>query len=281
MNHLKPFAIAGPAVISVSGGRTSGYMLRRVLEDNGGTLPPDVHAVFANTGREMPATLDFVRDMGAAWNVPITWLEFTARRKDGFRVVNHNSASRDGEPFAALLAAQSGWLPSPVQRSCTREMKIRTIKRWCQAHGWARWLNVVGLRADEPSRVTRAKQPSKDQWRTVTPLSDAGVTVSDVARFWRAQSFDLALAGRWEGNCDGCFLKGRAAIMRMAHDHPERMQWWANMEAIPRGKNNVKRRFRNDRENYETLLYAGQHQLFGYDETMIEGGEPCDGGCGV
>ena len=277
---MKPFNIAGPAIISVSGGRTSGYMLRRVMDAHGGTLPPDVHAVFANTGREMPATLDFVRDMGATWNVPIVWLEFTARRKDGFRVVNHNSASRDGKPFAALLSAQSG-LPNPVQRSCTTEMKIRTIKRWCQAQGWARWLNVVGLRADEPGRVTKAKQPRKDQWTMATPLADAGVTVSDVAVFWRAQPFDLALAGKWEGNCDGCFLKGRSAIIRMAHDHPERMQWWADMEAIPRGTNNVKRRFRSDRENYETLLYAGQHQLVGYDETMIEGGEPCDGGCGV
>jgi 3'-phosphoadenosine 5'-phosphosulfate sulfotransferase (PAPS reductase)/FAD synthetase len=275
-----PFAITGPAIISVSGGRTSGYMLRRVLDAHGGTLPPDVHAVFANTGREMPATLDFVRDMEAQWGQRIVWLEFTARRADGFREVSHNSASRGGEPFAALLAAQAA-LPNPVQRSCTTEMKIRTIKRWCMAQGWTHWLNVVGLRADEPGRVARTKQPRKDRWTVATPLADAGVTQPDVRDFWRAQSFDLGLRGAWEGNCDGCFLKGRAAILRMAHDHPERMQWWAEMEAIPRGTRGVNRRFRKDREDYAALLYAGQHQLVGYDETMIEGGEPCDSGCGI
>ena len=95
-----PFLIAGPAVISFSGGRTSAYMLRRILTAYGGTLPNDVVVCFANTGREMLATLDFVRDVGAAWNVPIVWLEY--RWEPGrhfYEVVSHNSASRAGEPF--------------------------------------------------------------------------------------------------------------------------------------------------------------------------------------
>ncbi len=276
-----PFAITGPAIISVSGGRTSGYMLRRVLDAHGGTLPPDVHAVFANTGREMPATIDFVRDIEAYWGQRIVWLEFTARRADGFREVNYNSASRDGEPFAALLAAQAA-LPNPVQRSCTQEMKIRTIKRWCIAQGWTHWTNIVGLRADEMRRVERTKGPRKERWTVATPLADAGVTQPDVAEFWHAQPYDLGLAGKWEGNCDGCFLKGRAAILRMAHDHPERMQWWADMEAIPRGTRGINRRFRKDREDYATLaaLVRDMPRL-PFDETMIEGGEPCDSGCGI
>lgn len=276
-----PYRIEGPAIVSVSGGRTSGFMLACILHANGGHLPENVHAVFANTGREMPATLDFVQAMQAHWNVPITWLEFTARKADGFKVVSHNSASRDGEPFAALLATQSA-LPNPVQRSCTAEMKIRTIKRWVMATlGWERWTNLVGLRADEPGRVERIKRPSRDRWTVVAPLATEGVTTADVAAFWRMQPFDLGLKGKWEGNCDGCFLKGRAAILRMAHDYPERMKWWAEMEAMPRGTKGINRRFRKDREDYATLLYAGQHQLVGYDETMIEGGEPCDAGCGI
>ncbi|WP_372918693.1 Nin-like protein [Sandarakinorhabdus sp.] len=279
---MDPFAISGPAIISVSGGRTSGYMLRRVLDAHGGALPAGVHAVFANTGREMPATLDFVHAMQTQWAVPIVWIEFTARRKDGYRIVNHNSASRAGEPFAALLAAQSG-LPNPVQRSCTTEMKIRTIKRWVIGDlEWSHWSNVVGLRADEPARVERTKQPRRDRWTVATPLADAGVTARDVAEFWRAQPFDLALAGRWEGNCDGCFLKSRAAILRMHADHPERMAWWAKMEAIPRGVAGRGRTFRADREPYGVMadLVRDMPRLR-FDETMIEGGQECGGGCGV
>lgn len=276
-----PFRITGPAIISVSGGRTSGYMLWCILQAHGGTLPPDVHAVFANTGREMPATLDFVRDMEAHWGQRIVWLEFTGRRKDGFREVNHNSASRDGTPFATLLAAQPA-LPNPVQRSCTQEMKIRTIKRWAVAQGMSHWSNVVGLRADEMHRVERTKRPTKERWTVATPLADVGVTQREVLDFWRPQPFDLSLGGKWEGNCDGCFLKGRAAILRMHADHPERMKWWADMEAIPRGTVGINRRFRKDRESYAALAdLVRDTPRLPFDETMIEGGEPCDAGCGI
>jgi 3'-phosphoadenosine 5'-phosphosulfate sulfotransferase (PAPS reductase)/FAD synthetase len=59
---MDPFHIEGPAVISFSGGRTSGLMLRRVLDAHGGTLPANVHVVFANTGLEREETLRFVDD---------------------------------------------------------------------------------------------------------------------------------------------------------------------------------------------------------------------------
>jgi len=281
-----PFRVEGPAIISVSGGRTSGYMLWRILQAHGGTLPAGVHAVFANTGREMPATLDFVRDMGVHWSVPIVWLEFTARRADGFLVVGHNSASRDGEPFAALLAAQSA-LPNPVQRSCTTELKIRTIKRWVLAElEWKNWTNVVGLRADEPKRVNRIrKQRRRDRWTMAMPLADAGTTRDDVMAFWRAEPFDLVLAGPWEGNCDLCFLKSRAAIMRMMADHPGRVGWWVEQEAVPRGKDGgTGRTFRIDRPRYSDLAQqvVEAHPRLPFDEGLIEGvGEGCDGGCGI
>ena len=47
-----PYRIAGPAVISFSGGRTSGYVLKHILDGHGGALPSDVRVVFANTGKE-------------------------------------------------------------------------------------------------------------------------------------------------------------------------------------------------------------------------------------
>ena len=53
------FAIDGPAYVSFSGGRTSGYMLRKILDAHGGVLPSNVHVIFANTGDELPPTLDF------------------------------------------------------------------------------------------------------------------------------------------------------------------------------------------------------------------------------
>jgi len=278
-----PFHLTGPAVVSFSGGRTSGYMLWRIIQAHGGTLPPDVVVCFANTGREMPATLDFVRDCGAAWNVPIHWLEYRwAPGGPSVVEVSHNSASRNGEPFEALLRSKS-MLPNPVSRFCTTELKIRTQKRFLRSLGWSHWTSAVGLRADEPTRVARAldrERTKKDRWHNVCPLAAAGVDEAEVFRFWRAQTFDLRLSGAWAGNCDGCFLKNRAALQRMWVDHPDRMAWWATMESVPRGAGRDAT-FRADREDYATMAATMRDQgrlPFDLNEPSL----PCDmAACGV
>ncbi len=96
-----PFRVDGQAVISFSGGRTSGYMLWRILQAHGGTLPADVHVLFANTGKEMPETLDFVNECSVRWNVPIAWIEYQSHEEpqQRWRVTSYESASRSGEPF--------------------------------------------------------------------------------------------------------------------------------------------------------------------------------------
>jgi 3'-phosphoadenosine 5'-phosphosulfate sulfotransferase (PAPS reductase)/FAD synthetase len=115
-----PYRIEAPALISFSGGRTSGFMLRCILEAFGGRLPEGIVAVFANTGKEMPQTLDFARDCSSAWNVDIVWLEYApeGEKQRKFRVVDHGSASRNGEPYEALLRERK-YLPNPVSRFCT------------------------------------------------------------------------------------------------------------------------------------------------------------------
>ena len=57
-------------MINVSGGRTSGYMLYHLLDACDGELPPDVVALFTNTGEEHDGTLAFLKEMGDRWNVP-------------------------------------------------------------------------------------------------------------------------------------------------------------------------------------------------------------------
>ena len=71
-NYILP---DGNIQISFSGGRTSGYMLHQILEANG-SLPDRVQVLFANTGREMPETLEFVRECQERWGVKITWVEY-------------------------------------------------------------------------------------------------------------------------------------------------------------------------------------------------------------
>lgn len=259
---LEPYILPeGNVQIAFSGGRTSAYMLRQIIDANGG-LPDRVQVTFQNTGREMPETLDFVAEVGDRWGVNVVWLEYRpgAAMHDwqfnavarafgyryaerfrlwwvpdprGFSEVSHNSASRDGEPFLALVLSKQ-YLPNQQTRFCTIELKIRTAKRYLVSLGWPRWVNATGIRADEPHRLNKPKP--KDRWTTWNPLAAAGRGRHHVAAFWQAQPFDLRLpnvgGNCWLGNCDGCFLKSEAHIAAFTRDFAERAAWWERVEAM-------------------------------------------------
>jgi 3'-phosphoadenosine 5'-phosphosulfate sulfotransferase (PAPS reductase)/FAD synthetase len=230
MAKANPYLIEGPALISFSGGRTSGFMLHEILRAHDGRLPDDVHVTFANTGKEREETLRFVHDCATNWNVRVRWLE---RREGGFEEVGFNSASRSGEPFAALIAKKK-YLPNAVTRFCTVELKIRVMRDFARSCGWDRWANVIGLRYDEGLRVLKAlarNDDAKERWVCAMPLSKAKVKRQDVMDFWSQQSFDLQLKS-YEGNCDLCFLKARAKLSAIIRENPGIERWWADMESV-------------------------------------------------
>jgi len=143
MHH--PLKITQPTCISFSGGRTSAYMLWRVLQANDG-LPADTVVCFANTGKEVEATLRFVRDCAAHWQVPIHWLEYMPM-EPGFMLVDFDRASRQGEPFETLIRKRQ-YLPNPVARGCTTYGERDIVNSACpmsNCHPRAA-ANAIGLR---------------------------------------------------------------------------------------------------------------------------------------
>lgn len=278
-----PFKIDGPTCISFSGGRTSAYMLWRVLQSNGG-LPPEAVVCFANTGKEDEATLRFVRDCGQQWSVPIVWVEY---RPDGYAVVDFDTASRNGEPFEAIIRKRN-YLPNPVTRFCTVELKIKVAAKYCRhSIGWDEWDNMVGIRADEPRRVAKIRARPSDGNKGVfriMPLADAGIGKHDVAAFWASQTFDLGLPNiggvTYHGNCDLCFLKGSSQIYSLIAEKPERAVWWAKQESNVTNASIVGGElFRKDRPSYAQMLAFTQAQAdaFGYAAAEADDGIECVG----
>ena len=245
MSHAhNPYQCAQEGVrylLHVSGGRTSGLLLYRVLDAYGGRLPPNVRAVFANTGKEHEKTLLFVREMERRWRVPIAWVEYVYRKearggmsdpKNTFRVVGYETASRRGEPFEMLIRAHR-MLPNAHKRMCTADLKVETAARFARVRlGWwrPRPHSILGIRYDEPRRWAKAIW---EQCRTAYPLVLDRVTEDDVKRFWAGQPFDLGIS-RDLGNCDLCFMKGRWKLMRLITQYPERADWWIEQERYRR-----------------------------------------------
>jgi len=267
---LNPYLIDTPATISFSGGRTSGFMLRKILDAFGGKLPDDVLVCFNNTGREHPKTYEFVRDVEAHWGCKIHWLEYRiVDDKPTFAEVTFETASRKGEPFDALIEHRK-MLPNPTSRFCTVELKIRTAARAIRARGWGEYTNAIGLRADERHRVARMRGDNKNEL-VAMPIADAGHTIDDVLAFWKEQPFDLMLPGGNNafGNCVGCFLKGYDKTLRLMREEPEHFEWWAEKERTVKSLGRVTgdgALFRADRPTYAQLMEIARTQsTFDFD----------------
>ena len=233
--YLIPVDSPWYVVANVSGGRSSAYMLERLLAAHGGELPPGCEAIFANTGKERAETLDFVAALTEQWGVPITWLEYAyvkgAKPARQYRIVSRETASLEGEPFAAMLEAER-WMPSTTKggRVCTSELKVATIDRYLfHRHGLTRrqTRKLIGFRFDEPRRW---KPALYQECEVGYPMVDAGVTAGDVAAFWQSQPFDLGIPSE-RGNCDCCYLKARPNLLATIRDEPSRADWWIEAES--------------------------------------------------
>lgn len=282
-------------------------MLYHILDAYDGKLPDDVHVIFTNTGKEREETLLFIQECSDRWGVPVVWLERDGMKPshERFRVVELETASRHGEPFDELIVEKQ-YLPNPVTRFCTVELKIRTMRDWAWSLGWKEWTNVIGFRADEANRLNKAMRSSgfaegkqlsllaprvpralkeytlkpHDAWNHPTaPMIKAGVSRQDVMDFWAAQPFDLRLQAH-EGNCDLCFLKGAGVSSAIIRDDPSRAKWWIDKERMPLSRvTGEGGKFRYDRPDFQHLLEGVLNQApldFGpFDDMMTCGWNGC------
>lgn len=253
----KDAAPSGMIVVNFSGGRSSAYMLRRLMQEHGGMLPDGWLVLFANTGKEREETLVFVHDIEQKWGVPIIWLEYRyyperkgrakGHEKNSYAVVDFETASRNGEPFEQLIRGHR-FLPNQRYRFCTQELKVDTFSRYLVAeHGQKAgraevkpkdgnpgkprtpnsWISLLGIRHDEPHRWSKRRgDPDIDM-----PLFDWKVTKAEVQRFWKGQNFDLGIPS-WQGNCDACFLKGKTTLVETFRQEPSVADWWLGMEHL-------------------------------------------------
>ena len=206
-------------VLNFSGGRSSAYMVKRLIDEGGEYL-----VTFQNTGKEIQQTLDFVNECDQRWKLNLVWLEY--RQPATFEVVCYKTASRNGEPFNQLLKQRPSSIPNQQFRFCTMELKIETLRRYLKSLGIIEYTSFNGIRYDEPRRWQKIKLNDYD---VELPLVKWKITKNDVLNWWEKQSFDLMVNEPY-GNCDGCFLKGKGKLSIIAKEKPELFDWWINVE---------------------------------------------------
>lgn len=216
-------------LISFSGGETSALMAKLILERMAGEYDV-IRTVFANTGQENEATLEFVARCDKAFGLNAVWIEAVTPPERGIgarcREVTFETASRDGKPFEDMIRKHG--IPGPSMPLCSKELKTRPITRWARENGWlpGTYDLAIGIRTDEMDRMS----PEAKRRRIIYPLvSRFPHTKPKVNEFWTAQPFRLNLKG-YQGNCKWCWKKSLRKHLTIisetpeAYDFPERME---------------------------------------------------------
>ncbi len=210
--------------VMVSGGRTSHYLAKRMIDD-AYWRNKNLGFAFANTGKEAEATLEFVNECDQRMNLGVVWVEAAVNPEYGkgtsYRVVNFKTASRNGEPFEAVI--QKYGISNVNFPHCTRELKAKPLNAYFRDKWGGNWAKALGFRFDELRRV-------KPQDKVVYPLVPWMVTIDEVRRFWNEQVFDLKLKD-YQGNCDLCWKKSLRKKLTVLKETPAVADWWAQMES--------------------------------------------------
>lgn len=215
-------------IVSVSGGRTSMYMLWWLLNEWEDRHNWEIIVVFANTGKEVEGTLFFVDECSQEWGVEIIWVEAVPVSEKGWaveaKIVNYETASRNGEPFEAMIKKLG--IPNAPAPFCSPQLKREAILAYARQIGWKDFAVAIGVRYDEADRVNRENKKQN----VLYPLVDLNPkTKRQISEWWLKQPFDLNIHPD-DGNCDNCWKKDDIRLARNAVRNPKGLDWWAEME---------------------------------------------------
>lgn len=216
-------------LVSVSGGETSLFMAIWLWLHKQDEY--EMIFVFANTGQENEETLIFLKKCAEYFGINIIWIE--ADVKDGkgngtrFKLTDFENASRNGEPFEAVIKKYG--IPNTSFLHCTRELKMNPIKAYAKSvWGKEKYYLAIGIRIDEFDRMNA----NKDKLRIIYPLiakEMKPMTKPMINFWWKQQPFRLELKG-YQGNCITCYKKSDKKLFQIAKENPKAFDFFDRME---------------------------------------------------
>ncbi len=139
-------------VVSFSGGRTSAYLCKLMIDKFG---VKNVDFIFMDTGAEHPKTYEFIRKVNDEFGLNLICLRGDFNQPLGagvsYNVVDIDSLAPDLKPFSDMVTKYG--VPYIGGMFCTDRMKLTPFKKYCNdIYGKGNYETWLGIRADEPKR---------------------------------------------------------------------------------------------------------------------------------
>ena len=239
-------------ILHISGGKDSGamYLFAKEQQDRHGM---EFECVFADTGNEHEATLEYVNNLPRMADGPkITWVraDFSSRIAKRRTFVssssNYSNSAREsvlqnlrptGNPFLDLCCWK-GRFPSSYKRFCTVELKIIPAREQYidplldAGYSVESW---QGVRAEESAE--RAKLPKRsledENLVIVRPLLNWSIEkVKKIYRRHNVPMNPLYKLGMFRVGCMPCIMACKEEIFRISKrfpDHIDRIRQWESI----------------------------------------------------
>lgn len=181
-------------ILGLSGGKDSAalaiYMRDRIEE---------IEYIFCDTGKELPETYEYLNRLEAYLGKPIIRLNNGGRR------------------FDKHLALRGGFLPSPWNRWCTEELKIKPLEEYI---GEDQAQSYVAIRVDEDRQGHMSTKPNIEP---IFPFKEDGITLDDVLRILEKAGLGLPRYYEWRSRsgCFFCFFQRRIEWVGLLKNHPD------------------------------------------------------------
>ncbi len=181
-------------ILGISGGKDSAalavYMRDKVQE---------MEYFFCDTGVELSETYDYLHQLEK-------YLGKTIQRLN------------PEQPFDYRLNLNGNFLPSPRQRWCTIELKLKPLERFV---GRDEAVSYVAIRADEDNR--KGYISPKDNIKAVYPFKEAGIKKAGVYKILEDAGLGLPKYYEWRtrSGCYFCFFQRKYEWIGLKENHPD------------------------------------------------------------
>ena len=144
-------------VVSFSGGRTSAYLCKVMIDKFG---RENVDFVYMDTGAEHPKTYEFIRNVNKHFDLNLTCLRgdfsMPLGKGVGYNIVSIDDIGTDLAPFKGMMSKYG--VPYIGGAFCTDRMKLKPYKKYCDdTYGPKNYETWLGIRSDEPKRYLGEK----------------------------------------------------------------------------------------------------------------------------
>ena len=181
-------------LLGLSGGKDSSA-LAIYLRDK----IPEMEYFFADTGAELPETLEFIDLLEDYLGKPIVRL----------------NAGRD---FDYYLKLHNNYLPSPNQRWCTINLKLIPFENFV---GNDLAISYIAIRADEPDRSGYISK--KSNITTRFPFKENGLVKDDIKDILESSGLGIPDYYQWRSRsgCYFCFFQRKEEWIGLKKHHPD------------------------------------------------------------